>query len=220
VVNARLGVAVSRFLWGANANDFLQKGAKPMIKAMIGATLDKYEIKYPDAGKVAKVTLLSNLEVNPHFDSLGVDPTEFLRSDSTVKKKVFQNIPILTEGFKIELWSGAEFDDKRIATHTFKSVSLDKVEVNMEPLNGEDADPVAIAKLVFTVGATADLNHWLFANLDKVIAVQFTQKVEQKKLDLVGLVKTAKKMGITGVERKNGKTIIHCDVKKMEKVTA
>lgn len=154
-----------------------------MLKATLGATLDKHEIKYREAGKKAKVTLLSRLNTNEDMSKLGIDPTEFLTPAANTKKKVFQNIPILTESFKIELWSSEEKESGHLASYTFEHVSLDKVEVNMEPLNGEDAEPEAIAKFVFTVNVDADLNHWLFLNLAEFVVIRFTQKAEQRKLD-------------------------------------
>lgn len=158
-----------------------------MIKATLKTALDKYEIKATEVGKKAKITLLARLDTNADTAILGVDYKDYIPGTTHVKKVVYNDIPLLIEGFTATLTalkSLREADPPWSPDHRFSYVKFDKAEVNMEALNGEHADPIAVLKVGFTVDVDLNLNRWFFLHLDEPIGLELTQRAEQQKLDL------------------------------------
>lgn len=158
-----------------------------MSKYTPKATLETYEIKLRETGKKAKITLLMRLDINQELTALGTDYKDFLPGVTHIKKLVYSDILLLTEGFAVTLTalkSLKETDPPWSPDHRFSYVKFDKAEVNMEPLNGEHADPVAVLKAVFTVNVDESLNRWLFLHLGERVGLELTQRAEQQKLDL------------------------------------
>lgn len=158
-----------------------------MAKYSPKTTLETYEIKLKETGMKAKITLLVRLDVNQGLTSLGTSYKDFLPGVTHIKKLVYSDIILLTEGFAATLTALKNLKEAEppwSPDHKFGYIKFDKAEVNMEPLNGEHADPVAVLKAVFTVNVDESLNRWLFLHLGECVGLELIQKAEQQKLSL------------------------------------
>ena len=152
-----------------------------MIKIDLAGTLEKYDIKDNQAGKAAKITFACKVEQEPGLTNMGVDILDFSPSGTT-KETTLQNIPVLNEGFNIELWSNDAKEGGALSQFTFDHIVCDKVKVVQVKLNGEDGVCEPVAKIVFSVWASGELNAWLYNNFTQQIFIKFTQCADQKSL--------------------------------------
>ncbi|MEE9356540.1 MAG: hypothetical protein V3U75_13195 [Methylococcaceae bacterium] len=158
-----------------------------MENYMFSTGIEGYKIKDTEVGKVAQVTVRLRLEYSHGIYYFGIDPQEYMPHNTKIKKVIFSNIPLLLEGIKIELGERKqlteyeqEFDG--LPKHTFKHGRFDTAELNMEPINGKEADPVPILKLMFTVNVDRDLNDWLFCRMCTTVGMRLTRIAVQEEL--------------------------------------